>query len=164
VDHACEAAVTEPIPVKVTRYRCTHCPRTGAVKARIQDHIGRCWLNPAARGCKTCKHFEPCGPEWSESCGAGISLTGRPECDTCKGRGQVYIDGEFGGVSECPECGGDGAEIKRGPVIGCHEWEECVRYFCPASGATECCGTHGGWDTCCDRPDLHRPTQKGDPR
>lgn len=29
-------------------------------------------------------------------------------------------------------------------------------YFCPASGETES-DCHGGFDQCCDRPDLHRP-------
>jgi hypothetical protein len=30
------------------------------------------------------------------------------------------------------------------------------RYFCPASGDVEH-PTHGGFDLCCDRPDLHQP-------
>lgn len=34
-------------------------------------------------------------------------------------------------------------------------WAWCRPYFCPSSGATECCSEHGGWDTCCARPDLH---------
>ncbi len=29
-------------------------------------------------------------------------------------------------------------------------------YFCPASGEVESPG-HGGFDVCCDRPDLHQP-------
>lgn len=29
-------------------------------------------------------------------------------------------------------------------------------YYCPASGETES-DCHGGFDQCCDRPDLHRP-------
>ena len=130
--------MTGPIPFRVTRYRCPHCPRTGSSKALVTEHIGRCWLNPAARGCKTCVNYlepaEACGCEpgcnwggpvggYPERCRAGISLAGRPECGTCKGIGQVYIDGEFGGVSECPDCGGDGAAIKPGPIVRCHEWE-----------------------------------------
>lgn len=129
--------MSQPIAFKTIRYRCPHCPRTGASKTRIAEHIGRCWTNPAARGCKTCEHYEgwsdACGCEpgcnWggsagvAEHCHAGVSLAGRPECDTCKGRGQIYIDGEFGGVTECPTCGGDGAEIKPGPIVHCDRWE-----------------------------------------
>ena len=29
--------MTEPIPFKTTRYRCPHCPRTGASKARTDE-------------------------------------------------------------------------------------------------------------------------------
>jgi hypothetical protein len=29
-------------------------------------------------------------------------------------------------------------------------------YYCPTSGETES-DCHGGFDQCCDRPDLHRP-------
>lgn len=36
-----------------------------------------CWRNPAARACKTCKHFEPADPDgpypehpgWPQACG-----------------------------------------------------------------------------------------------
>lgn len=33
-------------------------------------------------------------------------------------------------------------------------------YFCPASNEVEC-GVHGGFDTCCARPDLHHPVVEG---
>jgi hypothetical protein len=50
-----------PVPFTVTRYRCPlqQCGRTGSSKARIADHIARCWLNPEARACKTCTHYRP---------------------------------------------------------------------------------------------------------
>jgi hypothetical protein len=35
-------------------------------------------------------------------------------------------------------------------------------YFCPASGEMES-DCHGGFDQCCDRPDLHRPTAETGP-
>ncbi|MEO3973784.1 hypothetical protein [Streptomyces sp. CAU 1734] len=35
-------------------------------------------------------------------------------------------------------------------------------YHCPTSGETEST-CHGGFDTCCDRPDLHRPTADAPP-
>lgn len=31
-------------------------------------------------------------------------------------------------------------------------------YYCPTSGDEES-ASHGGFDTCCDRPDLHRPVE-----
>lgn len=99
--------MSEPIPVKVTRYRCPTCPRTGSSKARIREHHARCWTNPEARGCKTCKHFEEatddrcdapygCGAchDIPESCAVDVSLAGRPECG-----------------------------IKPGPIVGCDRWE-----------------------------------------
>lgn len=29
-------------------------------------------------------------------------------------------------------------------------------YYCPTAGEDEC-DVHGGFDVCCNRPDLHRP-------
>ena len=52
------AATAEPIAVKVTRYRCPFCRRSWSSRKRAADHIGRCWLNPEARGCKTCEHWQ----------------------------------------------------------------------------------------------------------
>lgn len=79
--------MSEPIPVNVVRYRCPHCSRSRAKKKTAQQHIARCWYNPAARGCKTCAlydHFpggEPCFPgrhcdcnDGHERCGAGLDL------------------------------------------------------------------------------------------
>jgi hypothetical protein len=34
------------------------------------------------------------------------------------------------------------------------------QYFCPTSGQVED-AQHGGFDVCCDRPDLHRPATSG---
>lgn len=34
---------------------------------------------------------------------------------------------------------------------------EHVLYFCPTTRSVECCPKCSGWDTCCTRPDLHRP-------
>ena len=115
--------MSEPIPVKVTRYRCTHCPRTGSSKARVREHIGRCWHNPAARGCKTCKHFDNTYEDYGEDCNVGVDLSGRPACKACNGVGQTFTAGWDGGVSECQECGGDATEIKPGPIVGCDRWE-----------------------------------------
>lgn len=126
--------MTAPIAFKATRYRCPFCPRTGSSKARVTEHMSRCWTNPEARGCKTCEHFrdgyDACGCEpgcnWGnsgepipESCAAGVDLTGRPQCVACKGWGTT----PGLGVTECPECGGDGSEIKPGPIVHCPKWE-----------------------------------------
>jgi len=111
--------MTQPIPFTTTRYRCPHCPRTAANNSRMREHIGRCWLNPAARGCKTCKHYEQRAE--NEVCMVGVDLTGRPECKTCAGFGDV--PGEDLGMTECPDCAGDGAEIKPGPIVHCGTWE-----------------------------------------
>ncbi|MFJ1539210.1 hypothetical protein ACIODS_11775 [Micromonospora chalcea] len=34
----------------------------------------------------------------------------------------------------------------------------CETWFCPTSGEVEC-GVHGGFDVCCDRYDLHQPSE-----
>jgi len=117
--------VTEPIPVRVTRYRCPHCHRTHSNKRSASQHIDRCWHNPDARGCKTCAHYTPA--HWErldhpnpgvfacvdqpEGCNLGISLAGLPACQHC------------GGYGECPECGGAGREVKPGPLVHCNQWE-----------------------------------------
>lgn len=69
--------MTEPIPVRVTRYRCPFCARSHASKARAVTHIGRCWDNPEAHGCKTCEHFQPYEPDLDlpEACALGIRLS-----------------------------------------------------------------------------------------
>ncbi|HEY9415037.1 MAG TPA: hypothetical protein VIQ30_09790 [Pseudonocardia sp.] len=116
--------MSEPIPFRVTRYRCPHCPRTASSKARTVEHIGRCWRNPAARGCKTCKHFDNTYEDYGEDCAAGVDLAGRPACPDCHGTGyaagflRLPDDG-----TKCPTCKGDAAEIKPGPIVGCEKWE-----------------------------------------
>jgi hypothetical protein len=75
--------------------------------------MARCWSNPDVRGCKTCKHFEPYGPEWDDSCAVGVDLSGRPACGTC-GR---YSD-PWNQHADCT-----GSEIKPGPIVNCELWE-----------------------------------------
>lgn len=73
-------------PLVVTRHQCPHCRRTWAKQNAAAAHVARCWLNPAVRTCKTCRHFQPyepggcwgdpqCNcPDTPESCAAGIWL------------------------------------------------------------------------------------------
>lgn len=114
--------MAEPIPVKVTRYRCPHCARSASSKARTREHMARCWRNPDAKGCKTCKHFDDTYEDYAEDCNVGVDLTGRPMCSHCKGGGFDPCSGWDSG-EECPVCQGDAAEIKAGPIVGCEKWE-----------------------------------------
>jgi hypothetical protein len=104
----------QPIAVKVTRYQCPFCSRSGAVKARIRDHIGRCWSNPAAQACRTCRNFaapeETAGEEY---CMAGVDLSGQPACTACGGDADPW--------NEHPGC--TGREVKPGPIVHCPKWE-----------------------------------------
>lgn len=105
--------MTVPIPFVVTRFRCPFCPRTASSKKRTAEHIGRCWHNPQARSCKTCKHYEPaepsgdycfpgrpcnCNEGTDESCAIGVSLAGR-------------------GTE------GDDDYVRPGLIVGCDKWE-----------------------------------------
>jgi len=95
----------EPIPFVTTRYACPYCTRTASAKARIREHMGRCWYNPDARGCKTCANFRdgeagsyPEDPGVEEYCGLGVNLAGS---------GDEY----------------DLDYVRPGPIIGCDKWE-----------------------------------------
>ncbi|MFC4006542.1 hypothetical protein ACFOY2_04875 [Nonomuraea purpurea] len=81
--------MTTPIQIKVTRYACPFCSRARAKKTATAAHIGRCWLNPANRTCRTCRHFDaafagewcfpgrPCScNEGGASCEVGVDLPG----------------------------------------------------------------------------------------
>lgn len=48
--------MSEPIRTTVVRYKCPHCNRHESRKAKAVAHIARCFLNPANRTCRTCKH------------------------------------------------------------------------------------------------------------
>lgn len=100
--------MSEPIPFTVTRYRCPCCPRTGSSKARVREHIGRCWHNPDAKGCKTCKYYEPGEP------GGEVCFPGRP-CNCNQGEEESCAVG----VS----LSGNDFDIKPGPIVGCEKWE-----------------------------------------
>ena len=64
-----------PMPVVVSRHQCPFCRRyTRANPTQVQDHMTRCWQNPALACCKTCTHHQdasgtPGDPdEWLEAC------------------------------------------------------------------------------------------------
>lgn len=88
-------AVALPIPVVVTRHQCPFCRITRAKKAAMAAHIARCWHNPAAKACKTCRHYEPPqsgpydeDPGWPEGCGAGCRIDHRLKSDCPLWQGQ----------------------------------------------------------------------------
>lgn len=74
--------MTTAIRLKVVRYQCPHCHRTHSKKQAAEQHIARCWNNPAARACKTCEHYTaadadgpyPEHPGWPEQCEQGRKL------------------------------------------------------------------------------------------
>jgi DnaJ-class molecular chaperone len=82
--------------------------------------MGRCWRNPAAKGCKTCAHFDRNYDDYGDGCLVGVDLTGRPACTDCKGSG--YADDTWDSGKRCPTCNGDAAEVKPGPITGCPQW------------------------------------------
>lgn len=92
---------TDPIPVRVTRYRCPHCARSHSARRRAVEHIGRCWFDPDNRTCKTCANYEP--PE-SGGC------FGDPQCN-CPDTPQNCTAGV-----DLPDFGGE-------MVTGCEKWE-----------------------------------------
>lgn len=123
--------MSEPIPVRVTRYRCPFCSRTRSNKSRTREHIARCWENPDAKGCMTCRHFLPGDgadfatgyPGSEESCQRLVSLAGRPPCGTCVG-GEIWIGVEPEAQrSVCPDCKGSPDRVKPGPIVHCPLWE-----------------------------------------
>jgi hypothetical protein len=126
------ALLREPIPVRVTRYACPSCARTASSKSRAREHIARCWLDPANRGCKTCAHFRPADsadfetgyPGFPEICDVGVDLSGHPRCSTCSGVGFYPAGMDVGGP--CVDCDNDPDlrdEVKPGPIVHCPEWE-----------------------------------------
>ena len=93
-----EVTLPVPVPVTVQRFECPFCKRRRSARKAAAEHIGRCWLNPAARACKTCAHFtdEPDG---------GWCLPGRPcECNRgyrqCEAGVADVTDGTI--MSGCP--------------------------------------------------------------
>jgi hypothetical protein len=90
------AEVAEPIRRVVVRWQCPFCPRSRSSKKAITEHIGRCWLNPANKGCKTCANYEP----YDRGCG------------------------EYSGCCDSPEqCLADVVFPESGLLIRCDKWE-----------------------------------------
>lgn len=67
-----------PEQITVTRWRCPHCRRSWSSRRNATTHIGRCWHNPAARGCRTCQNFRAGGVNSPETCAAGLQLPAHP--------------------------------------------------------------------------------------
>lgn len=97
--------VALPVPVLVRRFECPFCQRRRSAKSATAEHIGRCWLNPAVRSCKTCAHLD-------EYEGGPTCFPGRPcDCNDASRRcdAGVQLDG-----------GGFGPGF---PVTGCPLWQ-----------------------------------------
>jgi hypothetical protein len=124
--------MSEPIAFTTVRFRCPSCNRTHSTKSRARHHMNRCWFNPDAAGCKTCKHFneaDPGEPEVGaayvpEDCSLHVSLTGRPECAGCHGEVRIWIGDPDSGHSQiCPDCQSCPDAVKPGPIVHCPLWE-----------------------------------------
>lgn len=61
--------MTGPIAIKVLRFQCPFCRRSWAHKSAAERHVGRCWLDPQNRACKTCRNHQP--PHDGGPCVAG---------------------------------------------------------------------------------------------
>lgn len=91
------------IPLRTVRWQCPHCRRTRAKRAATEAHIGRCWLNPEVRTCRTCTWYEPA----HDACGC------EPGCNWGSSDGAVP-----------PDCGADCEVPADGtPVTHCPKWE-----------------------------------------
>jgi hypothetical protein len=95
----------EPVAIRVTRFRCPFCRRSSSRKAGIRLHITRCWRNPAARACGSCRHYIPAE--------GGGRMIGDPGTDLGCAIGCETHETD-------PDADGDG--IKR-TVRGCPGWE-----------------------------------------
>jgi hypothetical protein len=92
------------MPIVVTRHQCPHCRRyTRARRDRVEQHMARCWQNPAARGCKTCRWHQE--ERWSSH-----------QCHP----------GHDCGCDSWPEacCHEDGPKQLDQPIINCEYWEQ----------------------------------------
>lgn len=87
-----------PIPVTVTRFECPFCRHRRSARKAAREHIARCWLNPAARSCKTCANFtdEPGG----DPCEAGRPCACNQGYRACKAGIPGVAAGEI--KSGCP--------------------------------------------------------------
>lgn len=74
----------EPVRAVVVRWRCPFCGRSHSDRPRTRRHMERCWFNPAAKSCKTCRFFQPaisdcagtpgCGCGNEELCHKGLAV------------------------------------------------------------------------------------------
>lgn len=65
--------MNQPIPIRVTRYKCPHCARSHSKKPACVGHIGRCWYNPENRSCSTCVNWR--------APGGGVRCFPERDCD-----------------------------------------------------------------------------------
>jgi hypothetical protein len=117
--------------LRVTRYGCPCCPRTHATRRDALAHVGRCWVNPDNRGCKTCAHFEERMPGEidtgypgeEEACALGVSLAGQDAYEFCPAHTDPVNPFGSDGASGCADCRTDGKHVPPGPILHCGLWE-----------------------------------------
>lgn len=131
--------MTEPIVITVKRHKCPCCGKSYANKGSAVAHINRCWHNPAAKGCKTCRHYEPADSgDWEvgdtglpEFCQRGVDLT--VPCRTCEVTDDVVWSERVGveqvpgyvELSPCGACNGTrrDPDCLTRPIVHCDLWE-----------------------------------------
>lgn len=102
--------MSDPEKIQVTRYRCPHCRKSWSAKRATLEHMGRCWLDPQNRSCRTCDHFRPgyggTDSGWNEGwhqkehCAVGIELHPVPDDDVLDS--DVTVEPEKGLPLHCP--------------------------------------------------------------
>lgn len=59
--------------ITVKRYLCPWCRRGRSDRRTAEAHAARCWRNPAARACKTCRNLER-DEEIGDFCAEAVDL------------------------------------------------------------------------------------------
>lgn len=82
-----------PERITVVRWKCTHCSRSSSSRKAAVQHIGRCWLNPANKTCRTCRYFS-----------AAQSNCVDPGCNGCGSEAFCRVGDELGAYDVTERC------------------------------------------------------------
>ncbi|WP_181785360.1 hypothetical protein [Streptomyces phytophilus] len=154
-------AATERAPAAATdlpeRRDCGARPETETeAEAKTLGGVGPCVL---LHGHADPEHEDPNGVRWSllRQSPQTAAASPPPDAPGTGPDGRESAEHPLPGVQQCPE-GEIGAQTGA-QSLAPHEISESL-YVCPAALQVES-PTHGGFDTCCDRPDLHVPVPTG---